>query len=81
MDSNQALLKKITEVVDQHIRPSLNLDGGDIDIVALDGNILSVKLQGVCSKCPHAQETLKYGIKKTLNQLVSEDLVVVPVEC
>ncbi|MDR0677969.1 MAG: NifU family protein [Holosporaceae bacterium] len=81
MDSHQMLLKKITEVVDQHIRPSLNLDGGDIDIVSLDGNILSVKLQGVCSKCPHAQETLQHSIRRTLHQFVSEDLIVVPVEC
>jgi Fe-S cluster biogenesis protein NfuA len=81
MNSQQVLLKKIMEVVDQYIRPSLNLDGGDIDIVSLDGNVLSVKLLGVCSKCPHAQETLQHGVKRTLNQFVSEDLIVVPVEC
>lgn len=71
-----ALLQKITEVIDLNIRPSLNMDGGDISIVSLDGNTLFVTLQGACSHCPRAAETLKYGVEKTLRQLVSNDIIV-----
>jgi NifU-like protein len=80
MDSKDELLEKITETIDQHIRPSLQMDGGDIEIVSLEGKALLVKLQGACSGCPRAQETLKYGIERTLRQLVSEDIFVVPTE-
>jgi Fe-S cluster biogenesis protein NfuA len=76
---NQELLKKIAEVIDKHIRPSLDMDGGDIEIVSLVDKALSVRLKGNCCGCPRADETLKYGVQKTINQLVSEDIVVISV--
>ncbi|MDR2724197.1 MAG: NifU family protein [Holosporaceae bacterium] len=79
MNPNPELLKKIIEVVDQHIRPSLDMDGGDVEIISLIGNTLSVKFKGACSGCIRAGETLKYGIQRTINQLVSKDIVVVSV--
>jgi Fe-S cluster biogenesis protein NfuA len=79
MDCGASLLQRITEVVEQQIRPSLQADGGDIEIVSLEENVLSVRLRGACSSCPCAADTLKYGVQRTLNQMVSEDLVVVPV--
>jgi len=70
------LLQKITQVIDLNIRPSLNMDGGDISIVSLEGSVLSVRLQGACSFCPRASETLKYGVEKTLRDLVSDEIIV-----
>jgi Fe-S cluster biogenesis protein NfuA len=76
---DQELFQKILETVDTYIRPSLNIDGGDIEVVSVDGDTVSVRLNGKCCGCPHAAETLKYGVQRTLNQFVSENLVVVSV--
>ncbi|GHT90305.1 NifU family protein [Alphaproteobacteria bacterium] len=76
---DHALLEKILEVVNSNIKPSLNMDGGDLSVVSLEGNKLYVKLLGACSCCPRAAETLKYGVEKTLQHFVSSDLVIVAV--
>jgi Fe-S cluster biogenesis protein NfuA len=55
------------------------MDGGDIEIISLIENTLTVRLIGTCNGCPRAAETLKYGVQRTLNQLASKDIVVVPV--
>jgi Fe-S cluster biogenesis protein NfuA len=55
------------------------MDGGDIEIVSLIGNTLTVRLIGTCNGCPRAAETLKYGVQRTLNQLAAENIVVVSV--
>jgi len=73
---NPELLKEILKVIDMQIRPALNADGGDILVVGLEGNELSVKLHGACSCCPHASATLKMGVEQTLKKLVSPDIVV-----
>ncbi|MDR2107312.1 MAG: NifU family protein [Holosporaceae bacterium] len=80
MSCDKALLKKISEVVDRYIRPSLDADGGDLEIVSLEGNALCVRLHGACSGCPRAGETLRYGVEATLRRLVSKDIFVIPVE-
>ncbi|GHU17191.1 NifU family protein [Alphaproteobacteria bacterium] len=76
---DQVLLERILEIVNLNIKPSLNMDGGDISVVSLEGNKLYVKLHGACSCCPRAADTLKYGVEKTLQHFVSNDLVVVAV--
>lgn len=76
MEYNPELLQKIISVIDTSIRPSLNMDGGDISVISLEGNILNVRLQGACSGCPRAAETLQYGIERTLRSMVSEEIEV-----
>ncbi|MDR2681591.1 MAG: NifU family protein [Holosporaceae bacterium] len=73
------LLEKILQIVETSIRPSLQMDGGDITVVSLEGNTLYVKLRGACSHCPMASETLKYGVERTLRSMVSSDLIVVAI--
>lgn len=70
------LLKAILEVVNTNIRPALNADGGDISVISLDGNILSVALHGACSGCPHAAATLQNAVQATLRKMVSTDLII-----
>lgn len=79
MECRPELLEKIVEVVNTRIRPSLQMDGGDISIISLRDHTLSVKLHGACSRCPMALETLKGGVEKTLNALVSNDIKVIAV--
>jgi Fe-S cluster biogenesis protein NfuA len=62
------------------IRPSLQADGGDVELVDVDENgLVKVRLKGACSGCAMAQMTLKMGIEKYLKENVSEDIEVVSV--
>ncbi|MCL2520026.1 MAG: NifU family protein [Spirochaetaceae bacterium] len=60
------------------VRPHLQNDGGDVQIVRFDGssNILYVELQGACKGCPHSQMTIKNGIERYLKSIFP-DLVAV----
>jgi len=66
-------LKEKVESALQKVRPSLQADGGDVQLVdvASDGTV-KVKLMGACGGCPMAQMTLKMGIEKILKQNVPE---------
>jgi len=57
----------------ERIRPSLQADGGDVELVEVtpDG-VVKVKLTGACGGCPMSQMTLKMGIERTLKQDVPE---------
>lgn len=62
---------EIKKVLDK-IRPSLQMDGGDVELVEVDEKkgIVKVKLQGACSHCPMSQLTLKMGIEAELKKQV-----------
>ena len=61
--------EKIKEVLDK-IRPSLQADGGDVELVAVEGGVVKVRLKGACAGCPMSQMTLKNGIEKLLKREV-----------
>jgi len=56
------------------IRPSLQADGGDVELVDVieSEGIVKVRLQGACHGCPHAQMTLQMGIERLVKQQVPE---------
>jgi len=56
----------VEKVLDEHIRPRLVMDGGDIELVDVKDNKVYVKLQGACSHCPGATMTLKMGVERIL---------------
>ncbi|THB67741.1 MAG: NifU family protein [Gammaproteobacteria bacterium] len=62
---------KVLEVLDT-IRPSLQADGGDVELVDIVGNVVHVRLQGACSGCPMANVTLKNGIERVLKEAIPE---------
>jgi Fe-S cluster biogenesis protein NfuA len=61
------------------IRPSLQADGGDVELVDVKDGIVSVKLKGACSGCPMSTMTLKKGIERFLKEKLSEVKEVVAV--
>jgi Fe-S cluster biogenesis protein NfuA len=63
--------QEVQKVIDQ-IRPSLQMDGGDIELVDVKENVVEVKLKGACSHCPHAQMTLEYGVSAYLKKALPE---------
>ncbi len=46
------------------IRPHLQRDGGDVELVAIEGDVVKVRLKGACGGCPMSQMTLKNGIER-----------------
>ena len=66
-------MKEKVKAILSKIRPSLQADGGDVELVEVtpDG-IVKVRLVGACRGCPMSQMTLKMGIERKLKQAVSE---------
>lgn len=66
------LRKRVEEVIDT-IRPNLQADGGDVELVDLtDEGIVRVRLQGACHGCPMAAMTLQMGIERILRNQIPE---------
>jgi len=70
-DTRTAVRQQVQAVVD-HIRPLLQADGGDIELVDVDEatGTVSVRLQGACRGCPSAAMTLKMGVERHLREKV-----------
>lgn len=71
---------KVAEVIES-IRPMLQNDGGDIELVSVEeDNTVKVRLQGACKGCPGAAMTLKNGVERLLKERVPEVKEVVAVQ-
>lgn len=69
-------IKKIEEVLEREIKPALKKDGGDIELVDVDGDFVLVSLRGACTSCAKSQTTLKEYVEKKLRELVLDSLIV-----
>ncbi len=54
------------------VRPALQADGGDVELVDVTEGVVKLKLKGACSGCPMAMITLKSGIERALKQQIPE---------
>ena len=67
------MLKEKIESALEKVRPSLQADGGDVELIDVnEEGVVKVKLQGTCTSCPMSTMTLKMGIEKILKQRVPE---------
>jgi len=71
-------LERINALLDDQVRPFLQNDGGDLYVVGLDGNRLSVHYQGACGSCPSSLSGTLTGIENLVRQL-EPDMEVVAV--
>lgn len=78
--TNIQKIKLIEDTLEREIRPSLQKDGGDIELVDVDGNRVQVRLQGTCASCAAADVTLKHYVEEKLRELVTPELEVEEVE-
>ena len=60
----------------EELRTMLQADGGDLELVRIDGSNVFLKLRGACGGCPHASVTIKQGIERILKQEVDDRIVV-----
>lgn len=73
--SNLQRMQKVMEVINM-IRPQLQADGGDIELVDINGKVVSFRLQGSCHGCAASQVTLHQVIEQILRQQVEPDIVI-----
>ena len=78
--TNIQKIKLIEETLEREIKPALKKDGGDIELVDVDGNNVLVKLQGTCATCSASQITLKHYVESKLRELVTPELLVEEVQ-
>jgi len=74
--TNIQKMKLIEETLEKQIRPNLKKDGGDIDLIDIDGNKVYVGFRGLCSFCPSSEFTLKNYVEKTLKEFVTNEIEV-----
>jgi NifU-like protein len=71
--------KKVEKVVEEYIRPSLRMDGGDVDVVDIKGTMVYCSLRGACAHCMGASQTLKMMVERVLKEEVDERIRVIEV--
>lgn len=70
-EANEAFDTRVREVIER-IRPALQMDGGDIEIIEISAPNLKVRLVGACHGCPGAQYTLYQGVYGELKRAIPE---------
>jgi NifU-like protein len=74
--TNLRKMKLIEETLEREIRPALKADGGDIDLIDIEGNKVLVALRGSCSSCRAAEVTLKQYVETKFKEFVSPEIFV-----
>ena len=64
--------KEQVQAILDRVRPFLQADGGDIELVRVEGNSAAVRLTGLCAGCPSAHMTLHVGIESALREEIPE---------
>ena len=65
-------MKEKIEKALEDIRPSLQADGGDIQLVDVEEGIVKVRLTGACSGCPMSAMTMSLGVERAIKEMVPE---------
>jgi Fe-S cluster biogenesis protein NfuA len=72
MADTLTLTPENVETVLDEMRPYLMADGGNVELVEIDGPIVRLRLQGACGTCPSSTMTLKMGIERRLREIIPE---------
>lgn len=72
MSETMALTPENVETVLDEMRPYLMADGGNVELVELDGPVVKLRLQGACGSCPSSAMTLRMGIERRLREFIPE---------
>ncbi len=74
--TNIQKIKLIEQTLEREIKPALNQDGGDIELIDVSGNVVQVRLRGTCATCKKSQITLKNYVEAKLRELVTPEIIV-----
>ena len=68
---DKTVINKVEKVLEE-IRPNLQADGGDIELVAVENDVVKVRLKGACAGCPMSAMTLQWGVEQVLKKKIPE---------
>ncbi len=71
METMALTLENVETVLDE-MRPYLMSDGGNVEVVELDGPVVKLRLQGACGSCPSSTMTLRMGLERRLKEMIPE---------
>ena len=69
------LTQRITSRLEE-LRCMLQADGGDLEIVSIEGKLVKLKLRGACGGCPHAAMTIKGGLERILREEIDQEITI-----
>ncbi len=72
MTEVMALTNENVETVLDEMRPYLMADGGNVELVEVEGPVVKLRLQGACGSCPSSAMTLRMGIERRLKEVIPE---------
>ena len=67
------LTQKITARLEE-LRSCLQADGGDLEVVSIEGKLVKLRLRGACGCCPHATMTIKDGLERILREEIDPEI-------
>lgn len=73
------LAQKITDRLNE-LRVHLQADGGDLEVVSVEGKSVKLRLRGACGHCPHAAMTIKGGLEQILRDEIDPEIELIRVE-
>jgi len=76
MTNENPELKKIDDVLNKTVRPFMQRDGGDLKLIDLQNNVLTISYQGSCGGCPHAKMGTLAAIESALKESYNPDITV-----
>ena len=74
--TNLKRMQLVQETLDREVRPELRKDGGDLELVDIEGKVVKVRLLGMCAGCQVADFTLRDMVGKKLREFVEPDIEV-----
>lgn len=75
----EAVMREKVEAVLSRIRPAINADGGDVELVEVIGRSAKIRMVGACAGCPSSMMTLQMGIERMLKEEIPEFEELIPV--
>ncbi|MCA8912963.1 MAG: Fe-S cluster assembly protein NifU [Planctomycetes bacterium] len=75
--TNLEKMRAIQDVLDREVRPGLAMDGGDMELVDVQGNKVFVQLHGHCNSCASSTTTMKFFVEDRLREMVDPEIVVI----
>ena len=69
------LAQKITKRLEE-LRCMLQADGGDLEVVSIEGKLVKMRLRGACGGCPHAAMTIKGGLERILREELDPEITI-----
>ncbi|MDB5034568.1 MAG: NifU family protein [Chlorobi bacterium] len=67
-----AVITRVMQIIDNDVRPYIEMDGGTIEFVRYEENIVYVRLAGACGSCPSSTITLKGGVERAIRRRIPE---------